>query len=144
MQVIIKTIVMWITLFMWKHQAYFNILIALICFFVGNPICFLNSQRFTINQSFVFRIWAQLLDRVQERSSIIFIPIEQFDRVVAHSAFPPEPIKSNGSDVEMTQVDDSSASVQNSSNSCQSNIKVLFEDISDVWINVSKAAAGCC
>ena len=83
----------------------------------------------------MFRIWAQLLDRAQQRTVIIYIPVTMFDQVVCQPLS--DPVKSNGADVEMSQVEDSGPSVPVASfNSTQNSIKILHEETSDVWINV--------
>jgi len=80
------------------------------------------------------------LDRQQQRSTIVHIPVSLFDEVTCHSVGSGESIlsKSNGADVEMSQVDDPSPSTQSPSyNSVQNSVKVLHEEVSNIWINVS-------
>ncbi|CAK8694929.1 dipeptidyl peptidase 9-like [Clavelina lepadiformis] len=82
-------------------------------------------------------IWAQLLDRLQQKSIIVYIPLSQFDRVVPSNT-PDDTISCrNGNDVEMSAVDDcGSSSTLHSSSISQNSVKILYEETSSVWINV--------
>ena len=83
-----------------------------------------------------------MLDRQQQRSTIVNIPVAQFDQIVSSTAGGSvEGVlnKSNGADVEMSQEEDSSMTSSQSatSNSIQNCVKILHEEVSNVWINVS-------
>uniref|UniRef100_H2Z5L9 Peptidase S9 prolyl oligopeptidase catalytic domain-containing protein n=1 Tax=Ciona savignyi TaxID=51511 RepID=H2Z5L9_CIOSA len=62
-------------------------------------------------------VWAQLLDRAQQETSIVYIPLSRFDHEV------------NGADVEMAD-----ATAQ-----CNPGLKILYEESCAVWINVHDA-----
>lgn len=74
------------------------------------------------------RVWTQLLDRKQQRTAIIYIPLSKFDVVVSERTSNPTTGNCSETDVEMR---DPSHPV-----SQQNGLKILYEETSDIWINV--------
>nr|CAB3239881.1 dipeptidyl peptidase 8-like [Phallusia mammillata] len=83
-------------------------------------------------------IWAQLLDRKQQKSAVIYIPLCKFERLASemNNLTSSSPTMDDGannveSDVEMSDCTMSLPST--------SSIKILYEETSDIWINLHDA-----
>uniref|UniRef100_H2Z5L8 Dipeptidyl peptidase 9 n=1 Tax=Ciona savignyi TaxID=51511 RepID=H2Z5L8_CIOSA len=77
-------------------------------------------------------VWAQLLDRAQQETSIVYIPLSRFDHVISEHDELGEHNRHeevNGADVEMAD-----ATAQ-----CNPGLKILYEESCAVWINVHDA-----
>ncbi|XP_078490764.1 dipeptidyl peptidase 9-like isoform X2 [Ciona intestinalis] len=79
-------------------------------------------------------VWAQLLDRKQQKTAVVYIPLSRFTHSSSGGcvelSYPAEGV-GNGVDIEM--IDDTPTTTLSS---LYSNVKILYEETSDVWINV--------